>query len=182
MNAGEPFVHYLLSHHVAPGAVMLDIGCGPSHYRRSPRGRYVGIDVTDTPYADGLPRDVDAIAIGQALPFGARSFDLVMVKSTLYYLADPGAALREILRVLKDGGRVLVIDYNRRELARLRRIDPTTLASWTQRELRGLVRRCGFRDCEILSAVPRELGRVERLVRPFLQERLGSWAIVTGVK
>ena len=63
MNTGEPFVHYPLSHHVPPDAIMLDVGCGPSHYRLSPRGRYVGIDATDAPFSEGMPRNVDVIGV-----------------------------------------------------------------------------------------------------------------------
>lgn len=46
-------------------------------------------------------------ARGQALPFEANSFDGVICMNALHHLPDYGAALREIYRVLKPGGRAV---------------------------------------------------------------------------
>ena len=45
-----------------------------------------------------------------ALPFPDGSFDLVASARTLHHLDDPGAAVHELGRVLRAGGRALVID------------------------------------------------------------------------
>jgi len=45
-----------------------------------------------------------------ALPFDDASFDLVLATDIIEHVDDDGAALREIRRVLKPGGRVLMID------------------------------------------------------------------------
>ncbi|MBS0457642.1 MAG: bifunctional demethylmenaquinone methyltransferase/2-methoxy-6-polyprenyl-1,4-benzoquinol methylase UbiE [Proteobacteria bacterium] len=49
----------------------------------------------------------------EALPFPARSFDLVTMAFGLRNVTDKPAALREMHRVLKIGGRALVLEFSR---------------------------------------------------------------------
>lgn len=178
----EPFVEFLLRRHVRAGETMLDVGCGPATYRSASPGRYVGLDITDEPYSPALPREPDVVALTEHLPFVAQSFDLVMCKSALYLMDDARAALAECRRVLKPGGRLLVIDYNRRCQRDQERKHQRTYPCWTQWQLLRLVREAGLRECRLLSTKMGEMGLAERLLRPPLQELLGTWAIVLGHK
>ena len=54
------------------------------------------------------PVDADVHADAHALPFADASFDNVVAIETLEHLRDPQRAIREITRVLRAGGRVLV--------------------------------------------------------------------------
>jgi ubiquinone/menaquinone biosynthesis C-methylase UbiE len=45
------------------------------------------------------------------LPFADEAFDVVVSSSVLHYLRAPDAALREMRRVLKPGGRVVICDW-----------------------------------------------------------------------
>jgi SAM-dependent methyltransferase len=47
------------------------------------------------------------------LPFKADSFDLVLMRFVAEHIADPGMAFREIHRILKPGGWVLILTTNR---------------------------------------------------------------------
>jgi len=79
---------------------ILDVGGRYQPYRRlfgDRVGRYVAIDLIKT----GL---VDALADGQALPFAAGSFDVVIATQVMDYFREPGAAIKEIYSVLKPGG------------------------------------------------------------------------------
>jgi ubiquinone/menaquinone biosynthesis C-methylase UbiE len=181
-GAFEPFVDRLMRRYLGAGGMMLDVGCGPATYRRVCQGRYVGIDNTVRGFTADLAREPDAAASGDCLPFRAETFDLVMCKSTLYILADPRAALGEFHRVLKPGGRVLVVDYNRRTQRDLQRRLATKHPCWTQWQLLRRVRSSGFRDCRLLSTKDGEMGSAEQLLRPPLQELFGTWAIVLGIK
>ncbi len=49
---------------------------------------------------------------GQQLPFADRSFDSVTVAFGLRNMADWGAALRQMARVVAPGGHVLVLDFS----------------------------------------------------------------------
>lgn len=60
--------------------------------------------------AKGLKRTVVADAL--ALPFDDAIFDCVTVAFGLRNMADWGAALRELSRVLEPGGHVLILDFS----------------------------------------------------------------------
>ena len=46
-----------------------------------------------------------------ALPVERNGYDLVIVHQVLHYLDDPARALREAARVLRPGGRIVVVDF-----------------------------------------------------------------------
>ena len=55
-----------------------------------------------------------------APPFARGSFDLVIVHQVLHYLDDPARALREAVRLVAPGGRLLVVDFAPHTLEHLR--------------------------------------------------------------
>jgi demethylmenaquinone methyltransferase/2-methoxy-6-polyprenyl-1,4-benzoquinol methylase len=58
----------------------------------------------------GIARTVVADAL--AMPFKTAEFDVVTVAFGLRNMADYSAALKEMLRVLKPGGRLLILDFS----------------------------------------------------------------------
>ncbi len=89
-------------------AVVLDAGAGEGrHAGRFTRQRYVGVDlaVGDASWDYG---GLAAIADLCALPFASGSFDACLNIVTLEHVREPAAALREISRVLKPGGPLLL--------------------------------------------------------------------------
>ncbi len=55
-----------------------------------------------------------------ALPFASASADFVTLHQVLHYLDDPPRALIEASRILKPGGRLLIVDFAPHELEHLR--------------------------------------------------------------
>jgi SAM-dependent methyltransferase len=80
------------------GGWVLEIGAA----RRAPRTRHV---VTVGSIDHGR---VDLLAAPDALPFAEGSFDAAIALSVLDQIADPPACARELLRVVKPGGDLLV--------------------------------------------------------------------------
>jgi SAM-dependent methyltransferase len=85
------------------GFRVLDVGCGERPYEELLVGaaEIVGFDVPGNPYAD-LHGSIDALPVEDA------SFDVVLCLQVLEHVPDPAAAVRELRRVVRPGGRVLL--------------------------------------------------------------------------
>jgi ubiquinone/menaquinone biosynthesis C-methylase UbiE len=100
-----------------PGGRVLEIGCGrgvalPVLSRLLQPRRLVGLDVDTSLLARARERTEPlgcAVELRKgdvrALPFPDASFDLVVDFGTCYHVARRAQALREVARVLADGGR-----------------------------------------------------------------------------
>jgi SAM-dependent methyltransferase len=71
----------------------LNIGSGATNFGP----HFVNVDIGPFPH-------VEVIAQSESLPFPDGCFDLVVSQAVLEHVADPGAAAKEMLRVLKPGG------------------------------------------------------------------------------
>jgi SAM-dependent methyltransferase len=98
----KPLLDWLAAQDVRALRV-LDVGCGDRPYEALLAGaaEIVGFDVPGNPHAD-LHGSIDAIPVKDA------SFDVVLCLQVLEHVPDPAAAVRELRRVVKPGGRVLL--------------------------------------------------------------------------
>ena len=106
----------LLDRALFPGAQVLEAGCGRRTRlarRRDTIGALVGIDVDENAGTENeaLDRFV-ATDLCARLPFEDASFDLVYANFVVEHLADPQAAFREWRRVLRPGGRAVLLTSN----------------------------------------------------------------------
>ncbi|RLC47829.1 MAG: ubiquinone biosynthesis protein UbiE [Candidatus Coatesbacteria bacterium] len=171
------------------GRRMLEIGCGTGHWTQffSELGfEVLGVDLSfgmlRVAQSKGIERTRLALADASRLPFSSGSFDVGCAITTLEFVSDAQAALRELARCVRPGGRIVVGVLNRASLLawlRRRRGSPTFRDArlMTVGELRGLL--AGFGDASVfstgfvlpwrgllwLSRVSNAVGRVLRL--PF---------------
>jgi SAM-dependent methyltransferase len=101
------------------GARVLDVGCGTGGFSALARGAGAdawGVDGSSEAAAIAglrVPGGRILCAAAETLPVRDASFDIVYCYSTLEHLADAGRAAREMLRVLRPGGRLYVHTPNR---------------------------------------------------------------------
>lgn len=118
---------------VGPGTSVLDLACGTGDiaFEAAARGgAVVGLDITSRmiELARAKARERRAsrarFLVGDmmALPFADASFDLVTTGYGLRNVPRLAGAIREIYRVLKPGGRLLSLDFNRPENAIVRSV------------------------------------------------------------
>ena len=102
----------------APGATVADVGCGNGAYlaelsRRGFAGRVLGLDLSPGMLAAARERSpgfaglIAADATALPLPDGVA--DLTLAMHMLYHVPDPSAAVRELRRVTRPGGRVVIM-------------------------------------------------------------------------
>ncbi len=112
--------------HVQPGAQVLDIAGGTGDLARAfakragPQGRVVLSDINEAMLRVGRDRLLDegivvptAACDAEHLPFAQARFDLVSVAFGLRNMTHKEAALTEMCRVLRPGGRLLVLEFSK---------------------------------------------------------------------
>lgn len=102
--------------HVGPDVEVLDGGCGSGrvfqHRLAGQARRVVGVDITLDVRGNA---NLDAGVRGDLndLPLRDNSFDVAILSHVAEHLTEPLAAFRELARVLRPGGRLLVLTPNR---------------------------------------------------------------------
>jgi arsenite methyltransferase len=126
---------------VQPGEHVLDVGCGPGFYVKElldqvgVDGSVTGVDVSRAMLAVAAQRveEHENIAFYEAeattLPVPDGAFDAALSVQVLEYVPDVAAALAEIHRVLRPGGRIVIWDvdwatvsWNTADQARMQRM------------------------------------------------------------
>jgi len=166
------------------GEAVLDVACGPGTVTRlaaaqsGPAGRVTGCDLSPAmlaiakgrePVSDGAPIDyVEAPA--DRLPVADESFDVATCQQGLQFFPDRLAALAEIRRALRPGGRIGIAVWKRigecppfavlgeaiRAVAGDGLADRYAGGPWglpRADELRALLERAGFRDVQVEDRV-----------------------------
>ncbi len=109
--------------HIEENFTILDVGCGGGRTieklaELAPKGKVYGVDYADGSVAASRANNAQSIQAGRVeikqasvsqLPFPENMFDLVTAVETQYYWPDLVNDMREILRVLKPGGTLIVI-------------------------------------------------------------------------
>jgi ubiquinone/menaquinone biosynthesis C-methylase UbiE len=155
-----------------PGERVADLGCGPGLLAQE-----MAAKVGENGAVDCLDFSSSMIALAQrrcaalacvnvrsgdvsALPYSAGAFDAAVCAQVYEYLADVEPALRELHRVLRPGGRALVVDtdwescvWNSSDRVRMRQIldlwDTHCAQPRLPRTLAGMLEGAGFGEVQI---------------------------------
>jgi len=146
----------------------LDIACGTGVFTRALAkacGPTIGLDATEAMLSQARATEIEVVSAepgdaertdrpqqyicgdAMALPFDDNTFDIVGTRLAVHHFPDPAPIAREMARVCKPGGLVVLVDltsvdeaaaaavHNHLEILR----DPTHTRALTETELRGLL-------------------------------------------
>lgn len=119
----DDWVHHYLSEHAKPGKMILSVGCGPGVIECSLARKHPAVHVTGVERSIARARIAEQIAkeypnirvvIGNALelPFEDCTFDFVYSRLLMQHVGAPELAIKEMVRVCKPQGHVLLYDLD----------------------------------------------------------------------
>jgi ubiquinone/menaquinone biosynthesis C-methylase UbiE len=159
---------------IATDATILDIGCGGGRTIHklatlATGGKVYGVDYSETSVAVSRDTNRQWIDVGRVevrhgsvshLPFPDRMFDLATAVETHFYWPDLPADMREVLRVLKPGGALILIaevykggkyDRSVQRFADTMQKVGFSYANLSVEEHRELFLRAGFADVQVVE-------------------------------
>ena len=156
---------------VRSGDTILDVGCGGGRTisklaASATQGKVYGVDYSEESVATSTRTNARAIARGQVeirhasvsqLPFSAGLFDLVTAVETHFWWPDLPGAMREIFRVLKPGGQLVIIAevYKGANTMSSRVVEKyagrTGMALLSAEEHRQLFTTAGYSDTQVIA-------------------------------
>ncbi len=136
-----PYLIPLVEQAGVAGATVLEIGLGfgtLGQYVAQRAKTYHGIDIAEEPVGllqqrlaifDRATTNVVRQGSALELPYPTESFDTVISIGTLHHTGDLARAVSEVHRVLRPGGRALIMVYNRNSFRRLARLPRLRVAA-----------------------------------------------------
>jgi ubiquinone/menaquinone biosynthesis C-methylase UbiE len=169
MNTSHaPLTDWALTHlEIGEDATVLDVGCGGGRTIEklaAKAAKVYGIDYAAGSVAESRAHNQRLIAQGRVfverasvsqLPFAGNFFDVVTAIETQYYWPEVEAGMREILRVLKPGGRLMVVAESYRGARNDWLLGPVMHLLGSNRlgvdDHRGLFQRAGYTAVEVIE-------------------------------
>ncbi|HEV2400452.1 MAG TPA: class I SAM-dependent methyltransferase [Candidatus Sulfotelmatobacter sp.] len=157
---------------VANNSTILDIGCGGGRTigklaAMDPLGKVYGIDHSEESVAASKRANARLVREGRVevhhgsvsrLPFQESTFDLVTAVETHFWWPDPATDMCEVFRVLRLGGKLIVIAeiYKGANTAVAKMADKYPSSRWGMKlldvdEHRKLFAQAGFKDIEVVT-------------------------------
>jgi malonyl-CoA O-methyltransferase len=114
-----------------PSSKILDVGCGKGRYLKNliqdfPENSYFASDLSSNVMATFQSTVEKRVGSLINLPYTDNSFDYVFSSEALEHAVNTEAAIRELARITKPGGRLVIIDKNLKKLGRMK------ISDWEQ--------------------------------------------------
>lgn len=139
---------------------VLDVGCGCKPYKNFFKAEnYIGLEI----YKSREYRYADVLYCGYKLPFKDDSFESVVSFEVLEHIFNPEAFLKEIFRVLKTNGTLLITApfiWDEHE-------QPSDYARYSSFGLKYIIQRCGFDIVEHKKTLP-DVRAVFQLISAYI--------------
>ena len=147
---------------ISPSETVLDVACGTGELEKlllldNPQQRITGVDISEEMLKTAKQKLAAysqvfwQTASATELPLCNSCFDLVICANSFHYFEDPQGSLKEIQRVLKPNGRVIILDWCKDywgvwilDLI-LKAFDSAHQQSYTQNEFHNLLTTAGFK-------------------------------------
>jgi ubiquinone/menaquinone biosynthesis C-methylase UbiE len=135
------------------GKRVADLGCGKGRFarivkERNPQASIIGLDIA-VAMLRHVPAGIATCAANlTAIPLATASCDAAYATESLEHAIDIETAVAELCRILKPGGRAVIIDKNKEHWGRLK--TPEWEKWFGQRELEDLLKR----DCRTVTSHP----------------------------
>ena len=134
---------------------VLDAGCGKGRFARilggqNPGAEIWGLDISEE-MLRSVPAGIHAVAGSMTeLPFAGSAFDCVYATESLEHAVNIEEAVSELCRVLKPGGKLIIIDKNAEHWGRIE--TPAWERWFGRKELENLLsRHCAEVRSELIS-------------------------------
>ncbi len=99
----------------APGSTVLDVASGTGLVARGLRGRgyrVLALDPSEAMLRAGEPAGPKTLGRAEEIPFADAGIDALTFTYLLRYVDDPAATMRELARVVRDGGTIASLEFH----------------------------------------------------------------------
>jgi len=171
MNSGHSMMTWwgLCHLSIKKDNVILDVGCGGGRTvnrlaQIAVEGKVYGIDFSESSVKVSEKTNRDLIKAGRVeirqgavsdLPFSDDTFDLVTAVETYYFWPDLNSDLQEVRRVLKPGGRLLIVveayKGSKYEERNLKWVEAGNMAYHSLQEIKDLLTNADYTDVEVFE-------------------------------
>lgn len=178
----------VLKSFIPDGLEGIEIGVGSGRFAQPLVGIKVGVEPSTEMAKIAKSRGIDVInAYAEDLPLSNNSFDFAMMVTTICFVFDPEKALKEVYRIIKKGGFVLVgyvpLDSHLGKLYSARKEKSKFYKEahfYTKSEVKSLLQKAGFSN---LTARQTIFEYKNDLIQDYVDgDDKGGFVVVKGEK